>query len=52
MLQRPVHPLRKGMTVLLTLHFAKAGELTIRVPVVAATGLVSAGQTMSGMDMG
>jgi copper(I)-binding protein len=50
MLMRPVRALRQGATAALTLVFAKAGRVTVRVPVVADTGLPSAG-SMAGMHM-
>jgi len=37
MLMNPPHLLRQGQTVLLSLHFARAGELTVAVPVVGFT---------------
>lgn len=53
MLQRPVHPVKQGMTARLTLRFRRAGQVSLVVPVVADTGLPN--DTMStdmpGMDM-
>ncbi len=37
MLMNPPHLLRQGQTVMLSLHFARAGELTVAVPVVGFT---------------
>jgi copper(I)-binding protein len=50
MLMRPAHPLRQGQTEDLTLVFAHAGTVTVKVPVVADTGLPSSG-SMAGMHM-
>ena len=50
MLQRPARPLRQGMTERLTLRFARAGTVTVKVPVVADTGLPAA-DSMPGMNM-
>jgi periplasmic copper chaperone A len=47
MLMDPSHPLRERDRVPLTVTFARAGALTLDVPVVAATGPVPAGRATS-----
>ena len=42
MLMNPPHLLRQGQTVMLSLHFARAGELTMAVPVVGFTAPATA----------
>ncbi|HVW80000.1 MAG TPA: cytochrome c oxidase assembly protein [Mycobacteriales bacterium] len=55
MLQRPAKSLRRGMVEQLTLDFARAGHVSLAVPVVADTGLPGSGSTsveqMPGMSM-
>jgi copper(I)-binding protein len=56
MLQHPIHPIKQGMTTRLTLTFARAGRVSMVVPVVADTGLPGGGSgsddnSMPGMKM-
>jgi copper(I)-binding protein len=53
MLRKPLHPVRQGTTARLTLRFAKAGVVSLLVPVVADTGLPASSMStsMPGMDM-
>jgi copper(I)-binding protein len=49
MLQSPTRQLKQGDTVSLTITFAKAGTLTLTLPVVPITGPTLTGGNMSGM---
>lgn len=53
MIMGPAHMLKAGETVPLTLRFAKAGTVTLTVPVTALTGPAEAPMpSMSGMNTG
>jgi copper(I)-binding protein len=49
MLENPTRPLKLGDTVSMTITFAKAGTVTLAMPVVPLTGPVISSGNMSGM---